>query len=97
MKNDDEGEDFSREALREWELSKLRWFYAIVETDCEKTAEIISEQVDGREYMSSSAMVDVSFVPEDTEFSDAPEDEYDGTEKTKATEKEYHPLQGVWE
>jgi len=93
LKNDDEGEDFSREALREWELSKLRWFYAIVETDCEKTAEMVSEQIDGREYMSSSAMVDVSFVPEDTEFSDAPEDEYDGTEKTKATEKEYHPLQ----
>merc|ERR1711893_263592 len=76
LKKGDDEEDFSREALREFELSKLRWFYAIVETDSVKTAERISEECDGREYMSSSTLVDVSYVPDDTEFSDDPEDEY---------------------
>merc|ERR1711893_506772 len=82
LKKGDDEEDFSREALREFELSKLRWFYAIVETDSVKTAERISEECDGREYMSSSTLV---------EFSDDPEDEYfDGKIEDS---KECHPLQ----
>ena len=90
LKKGDDSEEFSREALREFELSKLRWFYAIVETDCLKSAEKISEMCDGREYMSSSTLVDVSYVPEDTCFSDEAEDVYDGND---GDEKEYHPLQ----
>jgi len=84
-------EEFDREYLREYELSKLRWKYAVVEFDSIESAEKVYTDCDGQEYMSSSQLVDCSFIPEDMEFDEKDlVDQY--SENQTNTTEEYHPI-----
>lgn len=68
-------QDFDSDALRKYQLDRLRYYYAIMECSDKKIAQKIYEATDGTEYQSSSNFIDLRFVPDDTEFDDEPRDE----------------------
>uniref|UniRef100_G3MKN9 Uncharacterized protein n=1 Tax=Amblyomma maculatum TaxID=34609 RepID=G3MKN9_AMBMU len=61
-----------REALRQYQLSRLRYYYAIAECDSAETADHLYRELDGREYESSGTCLDMRFVPDDMTFTDEP-------------------------
>ncbi|KAK3389617.1 hypothetical protein B0H63DRAFT_102136 [Podospora didyma] len=68
-------QDFDSDALRTYQLDRLRYYYAILECSNEFTAHKIYEATDGSEYLSSSNFLDLRFVPDDVTFDDEPRDE----------------------
>jgi hypothetical protein len=72
---EDDGQDFDSAALRQYQLERLRYFYAVMECSDNATAEDIYESTDGTEYLSSANFFDLRFIPDETEFDDTPTDE----------------------
>lgn len=70
-------EDFDSDALRTYQLDRLRYYYAVVTCSDKHTAQKIYEATDGSEYLSSSNFLDLRFVPDDVTFDDEPRDECD--------------------
>lgn len=68
-------QDFDSDALRKYQLDRLRYYYAVMECSDKKIAEKIYEATDGTEYQSSSNFIDLRFVPDDVDFDDEPRDE----------------------
>lgn len=68
-------QDFDSDALRKYQLDRLRYYYAVMECSSPKTAQTIYEATDGTEYQSSSNFIDLRFVPDDVTFDDEPRDE----------------------
>lgn len=79
--NIDEGGEFDEEALRNYQLERLRYYYAIVTFDSAQTARYIMDEIDGTEMEHTANMFDLSFVPHDMTFpnhassNEDPEDE----------------------
>ncbi|KAK4900623.1 pre-rRNA-processing protein esf1 [Elasticomyces elasticus] len=71
----DDGQEFDTTALRQYQLERLRYYYAIIECDGKSAAKAIYDSMDGREYLSTANFFDLRFVPEDTEFDEAPKEE----------------------
>ncbi|CAG0907775.1 unnamed protein product, partial [Cyprideis torosa] len=71
---DDGGEDEDTEdekmaeKIRRYQLSRLKYFYAIVECDSAGTADALYEECDGKEFESSAARLDLRLVPESETF-----------------------------
>ena len=70
-------EDFNSDALRTYQLDRLRYYYAVMICSDKGTAQKIYEATDGSEYLSSSNFLDLRFVPDDVTFDDEPRDECD--------------------
>ncbi|KAH9898312.1 hypothetical protein C8Q73DRAFT_639931 [Cubamyces lactineus] len=70
-----EGEDYDEEALRKYQLERLRYYYAIVECDSVEAASHIYNELDGTELERSANVFDLSFVPDDMTFDDDFRDE----------------------
>lgn len=70
-------EDFDSDALRAYQLDRLRYYYAVMVCSSPVVAQKIYEATDGREYQSSSNFLDLRFVPDDVTFDDEPRDECD--------------------
>ena len=62
------GGGLDEQALREYELRKLKYYFAIAECDTIETAAALYDQLDGAELEHSSMALDLSFVPEDVSF-----------------------------
>ena len=66
-KGDEDGEGgFDEVALRAYELSKLKYYFAVAELCSVETAETLMAQLDGVELGHSSMVFDLRYIPEDT-------------------------------
>ncbi|VUC28686.1 unnamed protein product [Clonostachys rosea] len=70
-------EDFDSDALRSYQLDRLRYYYAVMVCSNLQVAKKIYEATDGTEFQSSSNFLDLRFVPDDVTFDDEPRDECD--------------------
>eukprot|EP01105_Mastigella_eilhardi_P022718 TRINITY_DN5639_c0_g1_i2.p1 TRINITY_DN5639_c0_g1~~TRINITY_DN5639_c0_g1_i2.p1 ORF type:complete len:684 (-),score=272.74 TRINITY_DN5639_c0_g1_i2:73-2124(-) len=71
---DDEAIGFNVEKLRQYELSKLKYFYALVECDSVRTADTLFDECDGVEFEKSAVTLDMRFVPDSQTFTNEPRD-----------------------
>jgi hypothetical protein len=69
-----DGEDFDQNALRTYQIDRLRYYYAVMTCSDAATAKDIYDATDGREYLASSNLIDLRFVPDDVTFDDKPRD-----------------------
>ncbi|OQR98341.1 pre-rRNA-processing protein ESF1 [Thraustotheca clavata] len=61
-------EEFDKEKLRQFELQKLKYYYAVATFNSVAAASAVFEQCDGLEYETSANTLDLRFVPDDVEF-----------------------------
>ncbi|KAI8645138.1 hypothetical protein BD408DRAFT_412314 [Parasitella parasitica] len=69
-----DGQDFDQEALRKYQLDRLKYYYAVVECDSAQTAKVIYRACDNTEYESSANFFDLRYIPQDMTFDDQPKD-----------------------
>ncbi|KAJ3857805.1 hypothetical protein EV368DRAFT_29427 [Lentinula lateritia] len=79
--------EFDEDALRKYQLERLRYYYAILTCDTVDAASHIYDELEGTELERSANVFDLSFVPTDMTFEDEPRDE--------ATEDEGSAYKGV--
>ncbi|KAI4863316.1 hypothetical protein F4820DRAFT_376608 [Hypoxylon rubiginosum] len=70
-------QDFDSDALRSYQLDRLRYYYAVMICSDSATADKIYQATDGTEYQTSSNFMDLRFIPDDVTFDDEPRDECD--------------------
>jgi len=75
---EDQGEDFDSAKLRQYQLERLRYYYAVLTCSSNSVAEAIYNAVDGTEYLTTANFFDLRFIPDEMDFSDdKPRDECD--------------------
>ncbi|XP_057654219.1 ESF1 homolog [Diorhabda carinulata] len=72
--DDEEGANYHMEKLRQYQLNRLKYYYAIISFDSINSANKIYTECDGMEYESSAIKLDLRFVPEDMDFDDEPKE-----------------------
>lgn len=65
----DEGEEFDSTKLRQYQLERLRYFYAVLAFSSTSAAKAVYDAVDGTEYLSTANFFDLRFIPDETDFS----------------------------
>ncbi|CAJ2514125.1 Uu.00g022440.m01.CDS01 [Anthostomella pinea] len=70
-------QDFDSDALRSYQLDRLRYYYAVMVCSDTATAAKVYQSTDGTEYQTSSNFIDLRFVPDNVTFDDEPRDECD--------------------
>jgi hypothetical protein len=63
-----DGVDYDEDALRKYQLERLRYYYAIVECDTAEAAVHIYNELEGTELERSANVFDLSFVPDEMAF-----------------------------
>lgn len=86
---DGNDQDFDSDALRTYQLDRLRYYYAVVVCSDKNTAYKIYEATDGSEYLSSSNFLDLRFIPDEVTFDDEPRDE------CQSVPRDYKPVDFV--
>ncbi|KAJ8500582.1 hypothetical protein OPV22_011134 [Ensete ventricosum] len=66
--------DIDNEKLRNYELNKLRYYYAVVICDSSASASHIYKTLDGTELLKTSNVFDLRFIPDSMEFKHPPRD-----------------------
>ncbi|KAH7922915.1 hypothetical protein BV22DRAFT_1036975 [Leucogyrophana mollusca] len=77
-----DSQDYDEDALRTYQLERLRYYYAIVECDTVDAASHIYSELEGTELERSANVFDLSFVPDGMSFEDECRDE--ATDQTGA-------------
>ncbi|CAH8540630.1 unnamed protein product [Schistosoma turkestanicum] len=81
-----------RRRIREYQLARLKYFYAIIEFDSVETAEAIYTACDGLEYESSGSRLDLRFVDNDQQFEVPPEYAHLVSECREINKTKYAPV-----
>ena len=72
----DNGAEFSSARLRRYQISRLRYYYAVVICSSPSVASAIYDAVDGTEYLTTANYFDLRYIPDETTFDDdTPRDE----------------------
>jgi hypothetical protein len=66
------GDDFDDKALRQYQLDRLKYYYAVIECSTVAASKAIYDACDGLEFEKSANMFDLRYIPEDMEFEDEP-------------------------
>ncbi|KAL4342663.1 hypothetical protein S245_035635 [Arachis hypogaea] len=72
--DDSDDDEIYNEKLREYEKSRMRYYFAVVECESVATADHIYKECDGLEFIQSSNALDLRFIPDDMEFKHPPRD-----------------------
>ncbi|KAM0746794.1 hypothetical protein T439DRAFT_329491 [Meredithblackwellia eburnea MCA 4105] len=67
---EDGSEDYDGEALRRYQLERLRYYYAIATFDSAASAQHVLQEINGTEFERTANIFDLQFVPEHTSFED---------------------------
>lgn len=67
---EDDGGEFNEEALRKYQLERLRYYYAIATFDSPQSARHVYDAVDGAEMEKTANIFDLQFVPDEMDFPD---------------------------
>ncbi|KAH0881731.1 hypothetical protein HID58_069125 [Brassica napus] len=70
----DEDKDLINESIRDYEKSRLRYYFAVAECDSSATADHLYKSCDGIEFERSSNKLDLRFIPDSMEFKHPPRD-----------------------
>ncbi|OCF74789.1 hypothetical protein I204_05171 [Kwoniella mangroviensis CBS 8886] len=63
-------EDIDMDQLRQYQLERLRYFYAIATFSTVAAAEHVMDECNGTEFERTANIMDLSYVPEEMEFAD---------------------------
>jgi hypothetical protein len=63
-------DDVDMEKLRQYQLERLRYYYAIAKFSTVEAAELVHNELNGTEFERTANILDLSYVPEDMEFAD---------------------------
>ncbi|XP_051147664.1 pre-rRNA-processing protein esf1 [Andrographis paniculata] len=69
-----EDDEIDKKKLRDYELSKLKYYYAVVECDSITTSDYLYNNCDGLEFERSANKLDLRFIPDSMEFKQPPRD-----------------------
>lgn len=77
-----ESNEVHREKLREYQLNRLKYYYAVVDCDSVRTADAVYTECDSREYQLSSIILDLRYIPDDMTFEDEPREIFTESQTT---------------